>query len=74
MAFDPISAGILGGVQLFSTLGEALFGQARAERQAIQNAIAQQGQAQSKAFAEQAQKGAQSLSQLIEAYRSSLMG
>jgi len=71
---DPISAGILGGVSLFSTLGEALFGQAKAERQAIQNAIAQKAQMEQQIYGQQAQKTGQSLGGLIEAYRASLMG
>lgn len=71
---DPLSAGIIGGLSLFSTLGEALFGQARAERQAIQSAIAQEGKTKQEIYGQQAQKTGQSLGGLIEAYRASLMG
>lgn len=69
---DPISASILGGVGLFSTLGQALFGQAQAERKAVQGALAEQTKAQQQAFGEHAEKAGGSLAQLIEAYRSGL--
>lgn len=71
---DPvIGAAILGGVQLISSLGQALFGSSQAEQASIQNAIVNEGKAKQDALQRQQAAGAQSLGGLIEAYRASLM-
>lgn len=70
---DPVSAAILGGVGLFSTLGQALFGSSQAEQASIQNAIVNEGKAKQEAFQRQQAANSQSLGSLIEAYRASLM-
>lgn len=74
MPLDLATTGVIVGANLLTKLGEAIFGSAQAEQKAIQQALAEEGKAKQQVFAEQAQKTGQSLSGLVEAYRSSLMG
>ena len=63
----PVAASLLSGV------GAGIAGGKRARYQAEQSAIAEEGKSKQEEFAEQQEKQGSALSNLIAAYRSSLM-
>lgn len=69
---EPISAGIYAGATLLSQLGQAIFGAEQAKQKATQEAISGFGEAQQGAMQQEAEKKKAALSNLIDAYRSSL--
>lgn len=68
------TAAILAGGMLLSALGNSIYQGKQNEAQNMQNAILQKGKADQSASASLLQKQQNALSNLIEAYRGSLMG
>lgn len=73
---DPLtlSALIAAATSTISGVGSGIAAGRRAKYQGMQSAIEEEGKAKQEEFAGQAEKESSSLSNLIQAYRESLMG